>query len=183
MEKPPAPPAKELPAWAQNELSIIYVKIALGGDFAKDGFRDYLRRCGLPGKTISVDEFVEVLTKCLKLEKVLKLKMIDDIMLVWAGRMASGVPQDYRVNALIAEWTWRQVHSRGPGRNTASILKKIAVRMAAIELAKTYPKARGAKKQMEYELQTKFGLKRSQLSELLSDFDPWEYKVSDKLDL
>jgi hypothetical protein len=169
--------------WAQNELHIIHAKIALGGDFATDAFRDYLRQCRPPGETISVDEFVKVLAECLKLEKVLNLKMIETLMLEWTGRMASGMPLDYRVHALIAEWSWRRVYSNGPGRNTASTLKKIAVRMAAIELAKTHPKARGAKKQMKYELQTKFGLKRSQLSELLSDFDPWEYKVSDKLDL
>lgn len=175
------PPKEGLPTWAQNEQLIIWAKIALG--FAEDAFMDYIRRCRPEGATISVDEFVEVLTECLKLEKALDLKMIEKLMLEWAGRMASGMPIDDRARILIAEWTWRRVYSNGPGRNTASALRKIAVRMAAIELAKTYPKARGTKKQMEYELQTKFGLKRSQLNELLSGFDPWKYKVSDKLHL
>jgi len=55
-------------------------------------------------------------------------------------------------------------------------LKELAIHIELVRLAQTHPSAYGAKKQMYHHLQTKFGLKRSQLSKLLSGFDPWKFK-------
>lgn len=51
--------------------------------------------------------------------------------------------------------------------------KKIAVQGAMLELAQTRQPAYGVKKQINAELEAKFGLKRSRLSELTKGFDPW----------
>ena len=45
---------------------------------------------------MSADEFPLVLAECLKLEKVLDLKLIAKIVLDWMGRVASGLPIDHR---------------------------------------------------------------------------------------
>jgi hypothetical protein len=122
MEKTPAPPKKELSTWAQNELAIIYVKIALGGDLAGEAFVDYLYRCRPAGTPTSLDEMVTVIAGCLKLEKILDLKFIEEIVLHWMIRAAQGLPIDYRAHDLIGEWCGRRLKPVGPGRHTATVL-------------------------------------------------------------
>src|SRR5262249_24576863 len=70
----------------------------------------------------------------------------------------------------------RRLGSPGPGRRPDSPIKKFAVASRLIELAAKYPdSAYGVKKQMYGDLETKFGLKRSQLSKLINGFNPWEF--------
>ena len=95
------------------------------------------------------------------------------IVLLRARDLAAGRPVDYRMRALIAEWCGRQIKPTGSGRPAGGTIKKLAAQGALLELAQTRQPRYGAKKQIYADLEAKLGLKRSQLSKLTKDFDPW----------
>jgi hypothetical protein len=162
-----------------NEALIATVRIALGGDFANHAISDFLRhRATVLGRTLSIDEFAELPSGFLTVTDCGDLKKeAGKIVMYWAMDLAAGRPVDDRVRPLVHEWCRRQNNPEGAsGRPIDDPLKGFAISTELVRLAETHPSVYGAKKQMYHHLQTKFGLKRSQLSKLLSGFDPWEVK-------
>ena len=162
-----------------NEALIATVRIALGGDFAKQAISDLFRhQAAVLGRALSIDEFAELLSFFLTISDSDCLKKdAGTIVMGLAMDLAAGRPVDDRVRPLVHEWCRRQNNPEGAsGRPIDDPLKELAIRTELVRLAQTHPRVYGAKKQMYHHLQTKFGLKRSQLSKLLSGFDLWEVK-------
>lgn len=177
------------PAWVKNETEIAVVGIALGGDYAQSAFFDVLSGGAADLDIIRRDstQINNALTACLSIEEDPKLQeQAGMIVLLRAHDLAAGRPVDYRMRVLIAEWCRRQLTpTRSVKRAGGTAIKKIAVQGAFLELAQTRQAGYGIKKQINAELERKFGLKRSQLSELTKGFDPWaliEKTLSDESD-
>ena len=165
--------------WRVNEYNIIVVRLALGGEFAELALLDCLFRYSPNG--VTAREISDTLEGLLKIEG--KPDLGDTAQIVvsyWSYELAAGRPIDDRARELVAEWHDRQLNSAKSGRRSDSKIKKLAVQMQYRRFAAALPNKRGSKKQMHYHLQDKFGLKRSQLSKLLSGLDPWKEGASKK---
>ena len=162
-----------------NEVLIALVRIALGGDFVNHAISGFLRYTAtVLGRPLSIDEFAQLPSGFLMIPDFFDLKKNARIAVMhWAIDLAAGRPVDDRVRQLVHAWCSRENNPEGAsGRPIDDPLKELAIRTELVRLAQTHPRVYGAKKQMYHHLQTKFGLKRSQLSKLLSGFDLWEVK-------
>jgi hypothetical protein len=167
---------------AINETLILLVRAVLGGAFVHDAVADFLWWQEADGRTLSTGEIAELLWYLASLGGADGVrKTAENIVLNWAMEMAADMPIDNRARVLVHEWCRRRVGlengvGKKAGRPADDNVKKAAVLFAIAELAKTYPNQYGAKKQIYNHLQIKFGLRRSQLSKLLSGYDPWEVR-------
>ena len=167
---------------ACNETQIYLVRAVLGGDFVHDAVEDILWWLEADGLTLSIGAIAELLWYMASLGGADDIrKEAENLVLHWAMEMAAGMPIDNRTLVLVHEWCRRRVgpengDGKKAGRPADDKVKKAAVLFAIAELAKTYPNEYGAKKQIYNHLQIKFGLRRSQLSKLLSGYDPWKVR-------
>jgi hypothetical protein len=176
-------PRTKWPPTAVNEYEIIIVGIAIGGEYAHQAahravcgpFREHFY---WPSDPAHVNAALGV---CLGLEKMPALQQVaETIVLAHAADLAAGAPIDDRMRHLVLEWCERRINSKKSGRKRSSPLKELAAKMGLVEMAGDRERAYGIKKQMLAALQDRLSLKRSQLSELTGNFDPWKHIEKDK---
>src|SRR5437763_515755 len=116
-------------AWTLNEGEIVVVKIALGGDYAQSAFFDVLSGGAADLDTVRRNsaQINRALTACLSIEEDPKLQeRARMIVLLRARDLAAGIPVDYRMRSLVAEWCRRQIKPTGSGKRAGgAAIKKI----------------------------------------------------------
>jgi hypothetical protein len=144
--------------WVSNEMQVFLVKVSLGGAYAVEAVTD------LTDKRLGLAEGSKLCGACLTIGESPNLQQVAErIVLFWTLALAAGKPIDCRWRALIAEWCRQRLEPAGRGRPQDSPIKKFAVVSRLLETAAKYPGGvYGAKKQRYGDLQTAFGLKRSQ---------------------